>query len=63
VSFFPFDGAVYYGQPLSDLSQDEYAKRVEALPPVDWARLAVYETGVSEAAQTFACVGGACSIV
>jgi hypothetical protein len=54
---------VYYGQPLSDLTQEEYAQRVADLPPVDWARLAVYETGVSEAAQTFACVGGACSIV
>lgn len=63
VSFFPFDGAVYYGQPLSDLTPEEYIQRVADLPPVDWARLAVYETGVSEAGQTFACVGGACSIV
>jgi hypothetical protein len=30
---------------------------------VDWSTLALYENGVSEAAQTFACTSGACAIV
>jgi ribonucleoside-diphosphate reductase alpha chain len=63
VSFLPDDGAVYYGTPLTDLTEAEYAARVAALPAVDWSTLALYENGVSEAAQTFACTSGACSIV
>jgi ribonucleoside-diphosphate reductase alpha chain len=63
VSFLPDDGAVYYGMPLTTLEDGEYAARVAALPDVDWSALALYENGVSEAAQTFACTSGACSIV
>lgn len=63
VSFLPFDGGAYYGTPLTDLTREDYEARVAALPAVDWIRLAEYENGVSEGAQTFACAGGACSIV
>ena len=63
VSFLPFDGGQYYGTPLTDLGAEDYEARTAALPVVDWSRLAEYETGVSEGAQTFACAGGACSIV
>jgi len=63
VSFLPDSGIVYYGTPLTDLTEAEYAARVAALPVVDWSTLALYENGVSEAAQTFACTSGACSIV
>ena len=63
VSFLPFDGGAYYGTPLTDLSAEDYEARTAALPVVDWSRLAEFETGVSEGAQTFACAGGACSIV
>lgn len=63
VSFLPFDGGAYYGTPLTDLSREDYEARVAALPDVDWLRLAEFENGVSEGAQTFACAGGACSIV
>jgi hypothetical protein len=52
-----------HAQPLTDLTEAEYAARVAALPVVDWSALALYENGVSEAAQTFACTSGACSIV
>lgn len=63
VSFLPFDGGAYYGTPLTDLTSEDYEARTAALPVVDWRRLAEFETGVSEGAQTFACAGGACSIV
>jgi ribonucleoside-diphosphate reductase alpha chain len=63
VSFSPDQGLVYYGTPLTDLDRDEYEARTAALPVVDWIRLAEFENGVSEGAQTFACAGGACSIV
>jgi ribonucleoside-triphosphate reductase len=63
VSFLPFDGGAYYGTPLTDLEREDYEARTAALPAVDWSRLAEYENGVSEGAQTFACAGGACSIV
>jgi ribonucleoside-triphosphate reductase len=62
VSFFPDEGAVYYGQPRTSLTVAEYEVRLAALPAVDWARLAEYETGVSEGAQTLACGGGACEL-
>jgi ribonucleoside-diphosphate reductase alpha chain len=62
VSFFPDEGAVYYGQPRTSLSVEEYEARLAALPAVDWARLAEYETGVSEGAQMLACGGGACEL-
>ena len=63
VSFLPDSGIVYYGTPLTDLSEDEYDARVAALPDVDWSALARFETGVSEGARTFACAGGSCEIV
>lgn len=63
VSFLPYDGGAYYGTPLTDLGAEDYEARTAALPVVDWSRLAEYENGVSEGAQTFACAGGACSIV
>ena len=62
VSFFPDEGAVYYGQPRTSLTADEYGARLAALPAVDWGRLAEFETGVSEGAQTLACGGGACEL-
>jgi ribonucleoside-diphosphate reductase alpha chain len=62
VSFFPDEGAVYYGQPRTSLTRDEYEARLAALPSVDWGRLAEFETGVSEGAQTLACGGGACEL-
>ena len=63
VSFLPDSGIVYYGTPLTDLTEAEYAARVAALPDVDWSALALYETGVSEGSRTFACAGGSCEIV
>lgn len=63
VSFLPYDGGAYYGTPLTDLAAQDYEARTAALPVVDWSRLAEFENGVSEGAQTFACAGGACSIV
>jgi ribonucleoside-diphosphate reductase alpha chain len=65
LTFYPADeGSVsMHAQPLTDLTEAEYAERVAALPVVDWSTLALYENGVSEAAQTFACTSGACSIV
>jgi len=63
VSFLPFDGGAYYGTPMTNLEREDYEARTAALPDVDWSRLAEYENGVSEGAQTFACAGGACSIV
>ena len=62
VSFLPDSGIVYYGTPLTDLTEAEYTARVAALPDVDWSTLALYENGVSEGAQTLACAGGACEL-
>lgn len=65
LTFFPaYEGTeTMHGQPLTVLSREDYEARTAALPVVDWSRLAEFENGVSEGAQTFACAGGACSIV
>ena len=65
LTFYPaFEGSEsMHGQPLTVLSREDYEARTAALPAVDWSRLAEFENGVSEGAQTFACAGGACSIV
>lgn len=64
LTFYPADegGQAMHAQPLTDLTRAEYEARLAALPDVDWARLAEYETGVSEGAQTLACGGGACEL-
>jgi ribonucleoside-triphosphate reductase len=65
VSFFPLDtsGTVYRFLPYEDVSAEEFAQLEAEFPVIDWGRLAEFENGVSEAAQTFACVSGACAIV
>lgn len=63
LSFYPVEDHGYHAAPLEVLTAEDYEARTAALPVVDWSRLAEYENGVSEGAQTFACAGGACSIV
>jgi hypothetical protein len=62
LSFYPVADHGYHAAPLEALTRDEYEARLAALPAVDWARLAEFETGVSEGAQTLACGGGACEL-
>ena len=63
LSFYPVEDHGYHAAPLEALTAEQYAERLASLPDVDWSRLAEFENGVSEGAQTFACAGGACSIV
>lgn len=63
LSFYPVEDHGYHAAPLEVLTAEDYEARTAALPSVDWSRLAEFENGVSEGAQTFACAGGACSIV
>ena len=62
LSFYPVEDHGYHAAPLEALTADEYEARLAALPVVDWGRLAEFETGVSEGAQTLACGGGACEL-
>lgn len=62
LSFYPVADHGYHAAPLEALTAAEYEARFAALPSVDWARLAEFETGVSEGAQTLACGGGACEL-
>ena len=63
VSFLPYDGGKYEQMPYEQISLTAYECAVESAVPIDFGRLAEYEsddfgTGAKEAA----CVGGACEL-
>jgi ribonucleoside-diphosphate reductase alpha chain len=62
LSFYPVEDHQYHAAPLEALTAERYVELLAALPVIDWADLAQFETGVSEGSQTVACAGGACSL-
>lgn len=63
VSFLPHADHVYKQAPYEDLTEDEYAARVEAMPEIDWSRLSEYETeDHTTASHELACVAGQCEL-
>lgn len=63
LSFLPAHDAKYANMPYVEISQEEYERRTAAFPMVDFSKLVRYESGdLTNAAQEFACVGGACEL-
>jgi ribonucleoside-diphosphate reductase alpha chain len=64
VSFFPKVDNIYGNtNPQEEIDKEEYDKRVEAMPIIDWSLLGEYEQeDNTEGVQTFACQGGNCDI-
>jgi ribonucleoside-diphosphate reductase alpha chain len=61
VSFLPRDNGTYTGTPYEEITEEEYNKRLAALPEIDWSKLVRYETeDMTVGSQTYACVAGAC---
>jgi ribonucleoside-diphosphate reductase alpha chain len=44
VSFLPRDNGTYTGTPYEEITEEEYNKRLAALPEIDWSKLVRYET-------------------
>ena len=63
LSFLPRTDHVYQLAPYEEITEEEYAKRKEALGTLDFSRLAIYEQeDQTIGAKELACVGGVCEI-
>lgn len=61
LSFLPADDTVYPIMPMEAISEDEYYRRLNEFPTVDYSLLWLYEReDMSEASQTLSCFAGAC---
>lgn len=61
VSFLPRDNGTYTGTPYEEINEEEYNKRLAALPEIDWSKLVRYETDdMTVGSQTLACTAGGC---
>jgi len=65
ISFLPFSDHSYKQAPYQDISQNEYTKSLELMPPdIDWTELQMFERGdTTSGSQELACTGGVCEIV
>jgi hypothetical protein len=63
LSFLPKDGGSYELAPYEEITEAEYAKRVKAMPVIDFGRLPEYEKeDMTEINREFACSGDKCEI-
>jgi len=63
ISFLPRDNGKYTGTPYEDLTKEEYEKRLEEFPEINWAKLMRYETeDGTESGRTFACGANGCEL-
>lgn len=63
LSFLPKDNGGYSYAPNEELTPEKYAEFVAGFPALNWAKLARFEhEDMTEGAQTYACVGGACEL-
>lgn len=61
LSFLPRDNGIYRYAPNEALSEEKFKEFEAGFPELNWAKLVEYEAvDMTEAAQTFACVGGGC---
>lgn len=63
LSFLPYDGGIYHLAPYEAISQEDYDRRVAAMPKINWAKLVRYERAdMTDLHQQTACTGGACAV-
>jgi ribonucleoside-diphosphate reductase alpha chain len=61
LSVLPYFGGSYVQAPFSDITEDEYNKRIKSLKVLDLTKVAELDDNV-EFSQVAACAGGSCSI-
>jgi len=63
MAFLPKDDAQYAQMPYEEITEEEYERLAAEFPPIKWELLYAYEkTDMTEAAQTLACMAGACEV-
>lgn len=63
LSFLPRDNHVYRLAPYEPISKEEYGRRMQNFPQVDYAKLMLYELAdETEQKKELACVAGICEI-
>jgi len=63
LSFLPRNDSVYELAPYEKISREEYERRMESLPELDFSRIVIYEkTDSTLGSREFACTGGFCEI-
>jgi ribonucleoside-triphosphate reductase len=63
LSFLPVDDTVYPIMPFTEISEDEYNRRIAEFPEIDYSLLYLFEkSDMSEASITLACMSGSCEI-
>ena len=63
MAFLPSSDANYQQMPYEEISKDEYDRRVESFPAVDFSKIYRYEeSDLTNAAQELACMAGSCDI-
>jgi ribonucleoside-diphosphate reductase alpha chain len=61
VSFLPWDDACYQLAPYERLTKEEYEKKAQEFPEVDFSKMMLYEkSDKTERAKVLACAGGVC---
>jgi ribonucleoside-diphosphate reductase alpha chain len=64
LSFLPYDGGIYHLAPYEAISKEDYDRRTESFPKINWAKLIRYEkSDMTDLHQQFACIGDKCSPV
>lgn len=63
LSFLPAFDADYEQMPYVEITEDEWRRRVEAFPVIDWSRIALYEKqDTTTSSQEVVCTGDRCEL-
>lgn len=63
LSFLPYDGGIYHLAPYEAIDEEDYNKRVELFPDINWSKLVRYEkSDMTDLHQQVACTGGSCEL-
>lgn len=63
LSFLPYDGGIYHLAPYEAIDEEDYNKRMELFPDINWSKLVRYEkSDMTDLHQQVACTGGACEL-
>lgn len=63
LSFLPKDDAQYLQMPYEEVTEDEYLRRVETFPQIDFSKIYTYELAdMTTATAELACLAGNCEV-
>lgn len=63
IAFLPTDNGIYTQAPYEDLTEEEYFRKFQSFPTIDWSKLAEFEKeDGTKGQQELACTAGICEI-